>query len=147
MTTPSGPATNADQDKTAKAAMRPERLGRPRMGMAKGNAVGPAGIGPRPQSKERLALRALPRNATLRDVVKAVLGERPVGHAHTYANVELTQRALARLAQLMAGHPFAPWEPPQWPGERSEGNPPKVGAGPGTTPRTLSARRAPRSAR
>jgi hypothetical protein len=56
-------------------------------------------------------LRQLPRTATLCDVVKAVLGERLIGHSQTYANVILTQRALARLAKLAAGRPFASWEP------------------------------------
>jgi hypothetical protein len=117
---------NADQsespiDQPNRPARRFTRPGNGPRGAAPKGGGAPGGLAGRgPLSKERLALRALPRSATLRDVVKAVLGERPVGHAHTYANVMLTQRALARLAQLMAGHPFAPWEPAPWPGERSE---------------------------
>jgi len=57
------------------------------------------------------ALRELPDTATLRDVIEAVLGERPVGHGQTYANVVVTQRALGRLAELVTGRAFAPWEP------------------------------------
>jgi hypothetical protein len=58
-----------------------------------------------------LALRTLPNGATLREVVAAVLGERPVGHGQTYANVDLTQRALARLAEAAAGRAFGAWSP------------------------------------
>jgi hypothetical protein len=57
------------------------------------------------------ALRELPATATLRDVVAVVLGERPGGHGQTYANVVITHRALGRLAELVAGREFAPWEP------------------------------------
>jgi hypothetical protein len=59
---------------------------------------------------ELAALRALPETATLRDVVAAVLGERPTGHGQTYANVVLTQRALARLVEAASGRAVAPWE-------------------------------------
>ena len=52
------------------------------------------------------ALRQLSRTATLADVVEAVLGERPVGHSQTYANVVLTERALTCLAKLAAGRPL-----------------------------------------
>jgi hypothetical protein len=57
------------------------------------------------------ALRQLPATATLRDVVEAVIGERPNGHSQTYANVVLTQRALAQLAAALAGRDFEAWEP------------------------------------
>jgi hypothetical protein len=57
------------------------------------------------------ALHALPETATLRDVVAVLLGERPTGHGQTYANVVLTQRALARLAEAASGRAVAPWEP------------------------------------
>jgi hypothetical protein len=71
----------------------------------------PAKVDRRTQREKVMArLRRLPRTATLSDVVGAVLGERPVGHSQTYANVVLTQRALVRLAKLTAGRPFAPWE-------------------------------------
>jgi hypothetical protein len=56
------------------------------------------------------ALQRLPTTATLRDVVEAVTGERPRGHSQTYANVVLTQRALARLAEAAAGRGFGAWE-------------------------------------
>ena len=55
-----------------------------------------------------VALRELPQTATVRDVVEAVLGERPIGHGQTYANVVLLQRALARLAEAASGRPVAP---------------------------------------
>jgi len=64
-----------------------------------------------PAEEVLTALRQLPEAATLRDVVEAVLGERPVGHGQTYANVVITQRALSRLAELVAGHALSPWEP------------------------------------
>ena len=62
------------------------------------------------RSDAMAAVRALPATATLRDVVAAVLGERPTGHGQTYANVVLTQRALARLAEAASGRAVAPWE-------------------------------------
>jgi hypothetical protein len=64
-----------------------------------------------PAEEVLAALRQLPETATLRDVVEAVLGERPTGHGQTYANVVTTQRALGRLAELVAGRAFSPWEP------------------------------------
>jgi hypothetical protein len=51
-----------------------------------------------------------PATATLRDLIEAVLGERPIGHSQTYANVLLTQRALARLAEVATGRRVGPWE-------------------------------------
>ena len=70
-------------------------------------------VGARPARPEEglLALRSLPETATVRDVVEAVLGERPVGHGQTYANVNLTQRALGRLAEIASGRAFAAWTP------------------------------------
>jgi len=53
----------------------------------------------------------LPATATLRDVVEALIGERPDGHSQTYANVVLTQRALALLAAAVAGRDFGAWQP------------------------------------
>jgi hypothetical protein len=55
-------------------------------------------------------LGELPATATLRDLIEVVLGERPIGHSQTYANVLLTQRALARLAEVATGRKVAPWE-------------------------------------
>ena len=67
--------------------------------------------GPEASDDVLAALRQLPATATLRDVVEAVIGERPNGHSQTYANVVLTQRALAQLAAAVAGRDFEAWEP------------------------------------
>ena len=79
----------------------------------RGDAIGRDEPGPDELGRDDVlaALRDLPPTATVRDVVEAVLGERPVGHGQTYANVVLIQRALARLAASVSGRSVAPWEP------------------------------------
>ena len=68
---------------------------------------------PQPDGAEDVlaVLMQLPATATLRDVVEALIGERPDGHSQTYANVVLTQRALALLAAAVAGRDFGAWQP------------------------------------